>query len=798
MIGRNTEKINTKRVPRRILDLLQKVNRYATDMREASDDGLKSISMDLQKRARAGESLTALLPRAFALVREAALRTTGLYPFDVQVMGAIALYHGNIAEMKTGEGKTLAAAMPAYLMALTGEGVHVVTVNDYLAKVGAGDIGRIHEFLGLSVGCVLQDMDKTERKEMYARDITYVTNSELGFDYLRDNMVMYKEDRVLRGLHYAIIDEVDSILIDEARTPLIISGAKNTSNDEYDRCAKLAGKLKYGFVTHELTKADILSGVTLDDGNNDCIIDEKDKRVYLTNAGVHKVEQEFGIKNYADIKHAGLRHHMQMALQAQGLLHRNRDYIVSDGKVILIDEFTGRMLPNRQFNDGLHQALEAKEGVDIRSESQILATITYQNFFNKYEYKCGMTGTALTSADEFRDIYDLKVVVIPTNRPMIREDLPDRVFMTEHAKLEALIAEIVVTNMFGQPVLVGTTSIEESEHISELLKSYHVEHRVLNARYHEMEAEIISHAGEVGRVTIATNMAGRGTDIKLGPGAAEKGGLFVIGTQRHEAQRIDNQLRGRAGRQGDPGKSQFFVSLDDDIFRLFGSEKLLQMLQSLNVPEKDPIEHPSVLKLVKNAQKKVENIHFSVRKALLDYDAVNNDQRELIYAQRDNILNECQTAETIKKVVKAAASAIVNKNFQDGHLNKEQFALDWCVLFPKPFQVTARMAENKGRLVDAAVQSAAEQYDEHIKPFGGIDKVQAMERYVLLRCIDWNWLQHLQRLEFIRQSVSLAGYGHVNPVNVYQEKAYRAFDRMVSQLCRDVVRLLFMTHPLVT
>lgn len=780
-------------VPYRMMRLLRQVNRLGPVMKILSDEELAGQTEKLRLEYQRHRSLDKLLPEAFATVREAAYRTIGLYPYDVQILGGIALYEGHIAEMKTGEGKTLVAALPAYLMSLAGRGVHVVTVNDYLANRDAMDIGRIHRFLGVSVGVVLQGMDPLSRKQAYACDITYVTNNELGFDYLRDNMVMNKKGRVQRGLFYAIVDEVDSVLIDEARTPLIISGMKGTALEFYRQCDDLVQKLERGTSSGEISKLDALSGNRAAE-TGDYVVNEKDRSVHLTDQGVRKVEQFLNLKNYADPEHLVLRHHVQMALQAHTLYERDRDYVVKDGAVVLVDSFTGRIMEGRRFSDGLHQALEAKEHVDVQRETQTMATITFQNFFNKYEKKAGMTGTAITSAEEFKSIYGLSVVRIPTNKPVQRVDEEDAVYLTKTAKRAAVIAAVHEAYGRRQPVLVGTTTIHESELLSKLLSDVGIPHQVLNAKHHAREAEIISHAGEAGTVTIATNMAGRGTDIKLTDEAREAGGLFVIGTERHEARRIDDQLRGRSGRQGDPGRSKFFLSLDDDVMRIFGSDTMIRMLRSLGADENVPIQHPALSKLVTDAQKKIEDNNFGLRKALMDFDTINNEQRELLYGQRNVILNGADPEEKMHHMVQDVAAFLVDKYFAGAPKNWDMhgFLQEWNQVFPE----TVRLSADRKVMKRQALREAERMYQAHLKLFPQA-VVAGTQRKVLLRCVDWDWVQHLEYLVRLQQAVGVAGYGQRDPVVVYRDKAYTGFGRMLWDIQYITVKLFFRTKPAV-
>ena len=780
-------------VPYRMMRLLRQVNRLGPVMKILSDEELAGQTEKLRLEYQRHRSLDKLLPEAFATVREAAYRTIGLYPYDVQILGGIALYEGHIAEMKTGEGKTLVAALPAYLMSLAGRGVHVVTVNDYLANRDAMDIGRIHRFLGVSVGVVLQGMDPLSRKQAYACDITYVTNNELGFDYLRDNMVMNKKGRVQRGLFYAIVDEVDSVLIDEARTPLIISGMKGTALEFYRQCDDLVQKLERGTSSGEISKLDALSGNRAAE-TGDYVVNEKDRSVHLTDQGVRKVEQVLNLKNYADPEHLVLRHHVQMALQAHTLYERDRDYVVKDGAVVLVDSFTGRIMEGRRFSDGLHQALEAKEHVDVQRETQTMATITFQNFFNKYEKKAGMTGTAITSAEEFKSIYGLSVVRIPTNKPVQRVDEEDAVYLTKTAKRAAVIAAVHEAYGRRQPVLVGTTTIHESELLSKLLSDVGIPHQVLNAKHHAREAEIISHAGEAGTVTIATNMAGRGTDIKLTDEAREAGGLFVIGTERHEARRIDDQLRGRSGRQGDPGRSKFFLSLDDDVMRIFGSDTMIRMLRSLGADENVPIQHPALSKLVTDAQKKIEDNNFGLRKALMDFDTINNEQRELLYGQRNVILNGADPEEKMHHMVQDVAAFLVDKYFAGAPKDWDMhgFLQEWNQVFPE----TVRLSADRKVMKRQALREADRMYQAHLKLFPQA-AVAGTQRRVLLRCVDWDWVQHLEYLVRLQQAVGVAGYGQRDPVVVYRDKAYTGFGRMLWDIQYITVKLFFRTKPAV-
>ena len=771
--------------------LLDQMNSLSSKMTFCSDTELQDRARKLKRRAQE-EPLNNLVIESFALVREAAKRTTGLYPYDVQMLGGLALYYGYIAEMNTGEGKTLAAAMPSFTMALLGRGVHIVTVNDYLAQRDAADIGRIHRFLGMSVGCVLPGMSTKERQAAYACDVTYITNSELGFDYLRDNKVCTLADRVQRELFYCIVDEVDSILIDESRTPLIISSENNDTKDWYVRCDAIVKQLVKGESSKELSKLDVLSGAHQEE-TGDYIVDEKNRSVHLTASGVQTVERLLGIQNYASMEHDALRHYIQVALQANGLFKRDHDYVVHDGQVEIVDEFTGRILPGRRFSDGLHQALEAKEGVDVQGEAVTEATITYQNFFNKYVEKAGMTGTARSAAKEFHVIYNLDVVTIPPNRPLIRKDEDDLVYLTKDAKRRAVIKMIVDAHRRKQPILVGTTTIAESEILSNMLKKKHVPHNVLNAKNHAIEAQIIAKAGEAGQVTIATNMAGRGTDIKLTDEARTAGGLFVLGTERHEARRIDNQLRGRSGRQGDPGRSLFCLSLEDDVTRLFGAERTIAMLRGLGAKENEPIVHHSVHKLVSKSQQNVENEYFCVRKSLLDFDSVNNEQRELIYAQRNTILHGGNPDRFMSKLVDQVAVLLVNQYF-DGPREEwrmDDFLAEWQSVFGNTFTLST----DKEVMFVRSMDMAHSAYRKKMDKYALISELRDMERYVFLRAIDDCWIKHLVYLDHLRQGISFYAYGQQNPVLVYKDKAYDGFEALLKSIALRAVYFFFRIQP---
>ena len=649
---------HSEREVKRVIPIVDKIESLEPEMEKLSDEELRGKTAEFKKRLADKETLDDILPEAYAVVREASKRTIGLRHFRVQLIGGVILHQGRITEMRTGEGKTLVSTLPAYLNALEGKGVHIVTVNDYLAKRDAEWMGQIHEFLGLTVGVILNSMDNDERREAYNCDITYATNNELGFDYLRDNMVIYKEQLVQRDLHYAIVDEVDSVLIDEARTPLIISGSSGKSTKIYEACDNLVRQLKKG-TEKELSKMDI---IMKEDNNEtgDYVANEKEKTVNLTEQGIKKVERFFHLENLADPENLEIQHCVNLSLRAHALMHLDKDYVVKDDQVLIVDEFTGRIMPGRRYSDGLHQAIEAKEHVKVKRESKTLATITFQNFFNKYDKKCGMTGTALTEEKEFREIYGMDVVEVPTNLPVQRVDHNDSVYKTKREKLNAIVEDIAASHEKGQPVLVGTITIDASEELSQLLKKRGIPHKVLNAKFHELEAEIIADAGQIGAVTIATNMAGRGTDIKLGEGVTELGGLKIIGTERHESRRIDNQLRGRAGRQGDPGESKFYISLEDDLMRLFGSQNLMQMFNSLGMPEGEQIQHKMLNKAIERAQKKIESNNYGIRKNLLEYDQINNEQREIIYAERRKVLDGDDMRDTIISMIDELVEKYVN------------------------------------------------------------------------------------------------------------------------------------------
>ena len=787
---------HSERELKRIYPIVDKVESYRDAMGALSDEELRNKTKEYKERFEKGETLDDLLPEAYATVREAAKRVLGMEHYRVQIIGGIILHQGRIAEMRTGEGKTLVSTLPAYLNALEGKGVCVVTVNDYLAKRDAEWMGQVHEFLGLKVGVVLNSMNNDERREAYNCDITYVTNNELGFDYLRDNMVIYKEQLVLRGLHYAIIDEVDSVLIDEARTPLIISGQSGKSTRLYEACDILARQLKRGEDMPEYSKMDAIMGIEQEE-TGDFIVNEKDKVVSLTQEGVKKVEQFFKIENLADAENLEIQHNMILALRAHNLMFRDQDYVVKDDEVMIVDEFTGRIMPGRRYSDGLHQAIEAKEHVKVKRESKTLATITFQNFFNKFEKKSGMTGTALTEEKEFRDIYGMDVVEIPTNRPVQRIDRQDVVYKTKKEKYHAVVESVKEAHAKGQPVLVGTITIETSEIISGLLKREGIPHTVLNAKFHEMEAEIVSGAGAHGAVTIATNMAGRGTDIKLDDDAKEAGGLKIIGTERHESRRIDNQLRGRAGRQGDPGESQFFISLEDDLMRLFGSEKLMDMFNTLGVPENEQIQHKMLTSAIEKAQTKIEGNNFGIRKNLLEYDQVNNDQREIIYKERQRVLNGESMRDAIFKMITDRVENCVDTCISS-EIPKEEWdlnELNQLLLSIIPMQaVTAEdvdCVKNNKELKHLLKERAVKLYEAKENEFAEPEQFRELERVVLLKVIDRKWMDHIDDMDQLRQGIGLQAYGQRDPLVEYKMAGFDMFDDMTASIQEDTIRLLY-------
>ena len=787
---------HSERELKRIKPIVDKVESYHEAMGKLSDDELKDKTKEFKKRLADGETLDDILPEAYATVREAAKRVLGMEHYRVQIIGGIILHQGRIAEMRTGEGKTLVSTLPAYLNALEEKGVCIVTVNDYLAKRDAEWMGKVHEFLGLTVGIVLGGMDNDERRAAYGCDITYVTNNELGFDYLRDNMVIYKEQLVQRGLHYAIIDEVDSVLIDEARTPLIISGQSGKSTRLYEACDILATQMKRGEDVPEYSKMDALMGV-IQDETGDFIVNEKDKVVNLTQEGVHKVEQFFHIENLADPENLEIQHNIILALRAHNLMFKDQDYVVKDDEVLIVDEFTGRIMPGRRYSDGLHQAIEAKEHVKVKRESKTLATITFQNFFNKFDKKAGMTGTALTEEKEFRDIYGMDVVEIPTNRPVARIDHQDAVYKTKKEKFKAVVESVKEEHEKGQPVLVGTITIETSELISGMLKREGIKHTVLNAKFHEQEAEIVALAGQHGAVTIATNMAGRGTDIKLDDEAKAAGGLKIIGTERHESRRIDNQLRGRAGRQGDPGESQFFISLEDDLMRLFGSERLMSVFTALGVPEGEQIQHKMLTSAIEKAQEKIEGNNFGIRKNLLEYDQVNNDQREIIYSERLKVLNGENMREAIFKMVQELVEKAVDTCISD-----EVDRADWnltelneLILPTIPLDPITKedieSIKNGKELKQYLKEKAVMLYEAKETEFPEPEQFREIERVVLLKVIDRKWMDHIDDMTQLRQGIGLQAYGQRDPLVEYKMAGFDMFDEMISAIQEDTVRLLY-------
>ena len=805
----------SKREIKRLSKMVDAIEALDEKMQALSDDELRAKTQEFKDRLTAGETLDDLLVEAFAVVREAADRVLHMKPYRVQLMGGIVLHQGRIAEMKTGEGKTLVSTLPAYLNALEGKGVHIVTVNDYLAERDANWMGQVHRFLGLSVGVILNEYNNADRKAAYNCDITYITNNELGFDYLRDNMVMYKKDLVQRDLHYAIVDEVDSVLIDEARTPLIISGQGTKSTDLYKACDALAQNMERGTSDGELSKIDAIMGVDIEE-DGDFLVNEKDKQVMLTAEGVKKVEEFFHIKNLANPKNLEIQHNIILALRAHNLMFKDKDYVVKDGEVLIVDEFTGRIMPGRRYSDGLHQAIEAKEHVEIKDESRTLATITFQNFFNKYDKKAGMTGTAKTEEKEFIDIYGMDVVEIPTNKPVARIDHEDSVYLTKKEKLNAVVEEIEKTHKTGQPVLVGTVNIAVSEELSGLLDQKEIKHSVLNAKFHKFEAEIISHAGEKGAVTIATNMAGRGTDIKLGEGVTELGGLKIIGTERHESRRIDNQLRGRAGRQGDPGESKFYLSLEDDLMRLFGSEKMMKVYKALKVPEGHEIQDKSVSKQIEKAQKRIESNNFGIRRSLLDYDKVNNEQREEIYKERRRVLNGESMRDVIYKMINDVVKDNVEmvagiKPLAQLDLNQLNITLRSEIPLAKiTLSDEEKKKNDKRKFIERLQKEALEVYHKKEKEFNEFTKVnrpddvelgeedaalyndgiREIERVILLKVIDSKWMNHIDNMEQLRESIGLQAYAQKDPVVQYKFIGYDMFKEMAKNVRHETINAM--------
>ena len=786
---------HSSRELKRIMPLVDKIEELRPTMQAMTDEELKDQTRKFKERLAEGETLDDLLPEAFATVREASKRVLNMEHYRVQLIGGIILHQGRIAEMRTGEGKTLVSTCPAYLNALEGKGVHIVTVNDYLAKRDAEWMGKVHEFLGLKVGVILNSMKNDERREQYACDITYVTNNEDGFDYLRDNMVIYKEQLVQRELHYAIIDEVDSVLIDEARTPLIISGQSGKSTKLYEVCDILARQLERGEASGEMTKMTAIMGEEIVE-TGDFIVNEKDKVVNLTEEGVKKVEKFFHIENLADPENLEIQHNVILALRAHNLMFRDQDYVVKDDQVLIVDAFTGRIMPGRRYSDGLHQAIEAKEHVKVRRESKTLATITFQNFFNKYAKKAGMTGTALTEEQEFREIYGMDVIEIPTNRPVQRVDLDDAVYMTKKEKFRAVVEEIKKAHAKNQPVLVGTITIETSELLSNMLRREGIAHQVLNAKFHELEAEIVAQAGVAGAVTIATNMAGRGTDIKLDEEARAAGGLKIIGTERHESRRIDNQLRGRSGRQGDPGESRFYISLEDDLMRLFGSEKLMSVFSSLGVAENEQIEHKMLSSAIEKAQRKIESNNYGIRKNLLEYDQVNNEQREIIYKERRRVLDGDNMRDAICKMITDTVENTVDMCISDEVDSDEWDLIELNTILQPIIPVKTITKEDvkgirKNQLKQNLKEEAIKLYEVKEAEFAEPEQIRELERVVLLKVIDRKWMDHIDDMEQLRQGIGLQAYGQRDPKVEYKMSAFEMFDEMIAGIQQDTVRLLY-------
>ncbi len=779
---------------KRIYPVVDAIESMDAQMQAMPDARLKDKTREFRERLAQGETLDDILPEAYAVVREAASRTIGMKHYRVQLIGGVILHQGRIAEMKTGEGKTLVSTLPAYLNALTGEGVHIVTVNDYLAKRDAEWMGSVHEFLGLTVGCVLNGMDNDERRKEYACDITYVTNNELGFDYLRDNMVIYKEQLVQRGLRYAIIDEVDSVLIDEARTPLIISGQSGKSTKLYEACDILAGQLERGEASGEFSKMNAIMGEEIEE-TGDFIVNEKEKNINLTEDGVKKVEQFFHLDNLADAENLEIQHNIILALRAHNLMHRDQDYVVKDDQVLIVDEFTGRIMPGRRYSDGLHQAIEAKEHVKVKRESKTLATITFQNLFNKFEKKAGMTGTALTEEKEFREIYGMDVIEIPTNVPVIRQDWNDVVYKTQKEKYRAVCDAVEEAHAKGQPVLVGTITIEVSELLSGMLRRRGIQHNVLNAKFHEMEAEIVAQAGQHGAVTIATNMAGRGTDIKLDDEARAAGGLKIIGTERHESRRIDNQLRGRSGRQGDPGESRFYISLEDDLMRLFGSERLMNVFNALGVEDGEEIEHKMLNSAIEKAQEKIEINNFGIRKNLLEYDQVMNEQREIIYEERRKVLNGENMRDSIFRMINDYVENTVDKiipadmDYEDWDLTELNTSIHHTVPieYVTPDDVKGMRQKELKHLLK---ERAARVYEMKEAEFPEIEHLREVERVVLLKVIDAKWMDHIDDMDQLRQGIGLQAYGQRDPKVEYKMLGYEMFGEMTDAIYETTVRSL--------
>ena len=782
---------------KRIKPIVDKILGMREQWVALSDEELQHKTVEFKERLAKGETLDDILPEAFGTVGEASRRVLGEEHYPVQLTGGIVLHQGRIAEMRTGEGKTNVAALPSYLNALAGEGVHVVTVNDYLAQRDAENEGKVHRFLGLTVGCVLNSMNNDERRAAYNCDITYVTNNELGFDYLRDNMVVYKEQLVMRGLHFAIIDEVDSILIDEARTPLIISGQSGKSTKLYEVCDILAKRLEKGEASAEFSKMNALMGEEITE-TGDFVVSEKDKTINLTERGVQKVEQFFHIDNLADAENLEIQHNMIMALKANYMMFRDQDYVVKDDEILIVDEFTGRIMPGRRYSDGLHQAIEAKEHVKVKRESKTLATITFQNFFNKFDKKCGMTGTALTEEREFRNIYGMDVVEIPTNKPIARIDHQDAVYKTKKEKYKAVCDEVEETYKKGQPVLVGTVNIDTSELLSGMLKRRGIPHNVLNAKYHELEAQIVAGAGVHGSVTIATNMAGRGTDIKLDEESRKLGGLKIIGTERHESRRIDNQLRGRSGRQGDPGESRFYISLEDDLMRLFGSEKIMSMFNALGVQDGEQIEHKMLTSAIEKAQKKIEGNNYGIRENVLKYDEVMNEQREIIYKERRQVLDGESMKDVILKMIRDIVSQVVDRTISD-----EQAPEDWdftqlnielrSIIPLTEYMPSADETKNmkKAALKETLTEMALQAYADKESEFPDPESMREAERVVLLKTIDRKWMDHIDDMDQLRQGIGLQAYAQRDPLNEYKMAGYDMFNEMMASIREDTVKMMF-------
>ena len=788
---------HSERELKMIRPIVTKIESLRPEMMAMSDEELRDQTRIFRERLAEGATLDDVLPEAFATVREAARRTLNMEHFPVQLIGGIVLHQGRIAEMRTGEGKTLVSTCPAYLNALKGKGVQIVTVNDYLAKRDAEWMGQVHRFLGMTVGVVLNDMTSEQRKEAYACDITYVTNNELGFDYLRDNMSIYKEQLVLRDLDYCIIDEVDSVLIDEARTPLIISGQSGKSTKLYEVCDVLARQLERGTVSKEFSKIDAIMGEEIEE-TGDFVVDEKDKVVNLTEQGVKKVEEYFHIENLADPENLEIQHNIILALRANNLMFRDKDYVVKDDEVLIVDEFTGRIMPGRRYSDGLHQAIEAKEHVNVRRESRTLATVTFQNFFNKYTKKAGMTGTAQTEEKEFRNIYAMDVIVIPTNRPMIRKDLEDAVYKTKKEKYKAVVDEVERAHEKGQPVLVGTIAIETSELLSKMLTKKGIPHKVLNAKFHELEAEIVADAGIHGSVTIATNMAGRGTDIKLDEETKALGGLKIIGTERHESRRIDNQLRGRSGRQGDPGESRFYLSLEDDLLRLFGSDRLMAMFEAMGVPEGEQIEHKMLSNAIEKAQMKIESNNYGIREQLLKFDEVNNEQREVIYAERRKVLDGDNMRDLVLKMITDTVENAVDISVSDDQTPdkwdlQELNNLLLPVIPLKPVTLTDEQKKSmkKNELKHNLKEEAIKLYETKEAEFPEPEQIREIERVVLLKVIDNKWMAHLDDMDALREGIGLQAYGQRDPVVEYKMQGYEMYESMMASIQEETIRILF-------